>query len=134
MLKTAESGTGTPPIGNQALRIAMVAPPWFDIPPLGYGGTESVVANLVNGLVTLGHHVTLIASGEHRTKAQQFLRVYEKPPSELLGDPIPEMIVAVEAERYLRALEVDVVHDHTLAGPLHARFRRTNGGHDARSC
>ena len=33
------------------------------------------------------------------------------------------MIVAVEVERYLRELDVDVVHDHSLAGPLHARFR-----------
>ena len=123
MLKTTQTGQGTAPVGSGSLRIAMVAPPWFDIPPRGYGGTESVVGNLVNGLVEMGHHVTLIASGEDRTSAQRFLQVYEKPPSELLGDPIPEMIAAVEAERYLRDLDVDIIHDHSLAGPLHARFR-----------
>ena len=123
MLKTTQAGRVTTPVGSGSLRVCMVAPPWFEIPPRGYGGTESVVANLVNGLVDLGIHVTLIASGEHRTKAQEFVTVYDTPPSELLGDPIPEMIVAVEVERYLRDREFDVVHDHSLAGPLHARFR-----------
>ena len=42
------------------LRIAMVAPPWFSVPPKGYGGIESMVADLVDGLVAKGHHVTLI--------------------------------------------------------------------------
>jgi len=123
MFKTAQKELVASPVSLRPLRIAMVAPPWFEIPPVGYGGTESVVGNLVNGLVERGHHVTLIASGRHRTGAQEFLQIYEKPPSELLGDPIPEMIVAVEVERYLRELDVDVVHDHSLAGPLHARYR-----------
>jgi hypothetical protein len=29
-----------------SLRVAMVAPPWFDVPPDGYGGIEEVVAGL----------------------------------------------------------------------------------------
>ena len=30
------------------LRIVLVAPPYFDIPPKGYGGTEAVVADLAD--------------------------------------------------------------------------------------
>ena len=39
---------GTELVTNAAtadpLRIVLVAPPYFDIPPRGYGGTEAVVA------------------------------------------------------------------------------------------
>jgi len=33
------------------MRIAVVAPPFFSVPPEGYGGIESMVALLVDGLV-----------------------------------------------------------------------------------
>ena len=110
--------------GMPPLKIAMVAPPWFELPPRGYGGTEAVVAALVDGLVARGHEVTLVAAGEHRTAATAFHRVYDEPPTERLGTPIPEVIAAAEAARAIDDAEVDVVHDHTLAGPLLARGRR----------
>ncbi|HLV56854.1 MAG TPA: glycosyltransferase family 4 protein [Actinotalea caeni] len=106
------------------LHVAMVAPPWFELPPRGYGGTEAVVAALVDGLVDRGHQVTLVASGSHRTKATRFHRVYDVPPTERLGDPAPEVVAAAEAARVLADADVDLVHDHTLAGPLLARGRR----------
>ena len=34
------------PAGTQRLHIAMVAPPYFDVPPTAYGGIEVVVADL----------------------------------------------------------------------------------------
>src|SRR5256886_12053009 len=51
---------------HQRLRIAMVAPPWYELPPLGYGGLEVITAALVDGLVDRGHDVTLFGAG-HRT-------------------------------------------------------------------
>jgi len=105
------------------LRIGMVAPPWFELPPRGYGGTEAVVASLVDGLVDRGHEVVLVASGSHRTKATRFHRVYDVPPTERLGEPVPEVVTAAEAARVLAEADVDLVHDHTLAGPLVARGR-----------
>jgi hypothetical protein len=33
------------------MRILQIAPPWFSVPPTHYGGIESVVAELTNGLV-----------------------------------------------------------------------------------
>src|SRR5258708_33978771 len=61
------------PAGAQQMHVAMVAPPYFDIPPTGYGGIEVVVADLVDALVARGHKITLIGAGNHGTKAQQFI-------------------------------------------------------------
>ena len=46
-------------MSDKPMRIAMVAPPYYPIPPQGYGGIEAVVAMLVDGLVDRGHDVTL---------------------------------------------------------------------------
>ncbi|GAA1810292.1 glycosyltransferase family 4 protein [Nesterenkonia flava] len=106
------------------LRIGMVAPPWFELPPKGYGGTEAVVASLVDQLSLRGHEVTLVSSGFNGTRADQHISVFERPPSELLGQsPMPEVIAAAETARALESLDLDIVHDHSLAGPLLARGR-----------
>jgi len=112
---------GTEPLGS--LRIGMVAPPWFGLPPRAYGGIESVVSDLVNQLTLLGHEVTLIGAGRNRTAAHRFVRVFQTPPTESLGDPLPEVVNAATAAAALADLDVDVVHDHTIAGPLLARGR-----------
>jgi glycosyltransferase involved in cell wall biosynthesis len=106
-----------------ALRIAMVAPPWFELPPAGYGGIESLVADLVDQLADRGHDVTLIGAGRHLTRASRFVAVFERPPTERLGTPIPEVLHAAAVAEVLRDLDVDLVHDHTLAGPLLAGGR-----------
>jgi glycosyltransferase involved in cell wall biosynthesis len=105
------------------LRIGMIAPPWFSIPPSGYGGIESMVAGLVDGLVARGHHVTLVGAGAPGTLAQRYVAVYADPPSSRLGEPLPEVLQAAAAAEALEGAGVDVVHDHTLAGPLLARGR-----------
>ena len=46
------------------MRIAQIAPLAESVPPKLYGGTERVVAWLVDELVELGHDVTLFASGD----------------------------------------------------------------------
>ena len=45
------------------MRIAQVAPLYESVPPKLYGGTERVVSYLTEELVSLGHDVTLFASG-----------------------------------------------------------------------
>ena len=52
------------------MRIAQLAPLAESVPPKLYGGTERVVAWLVDELVELGHHVTLFASGDSRTRGE----------------------------------------------------------------
>ncbi|MGF1663189.1 MAG: glycosyltransferase family 4 protein [Kineosporiaceae bacterium] len=108
---------------HDRLRIAMVAPPWYSLPPRGYGGVEAVVADLVDLMVLRGHHVTLIASGDHSTAAHEVHRAYDEPPSERLGTPQPEVVQAAAAAAIVAELDVDLVHDHSLAGPLMARGR-----------
>jgi glycosyltransferase involved in cell wall biosynthesis len=105
------------------LHIAMVAPPWFEVPPPAYGGIEQVVGDLSHALVRNGHRVTLVAAGRDGTPAR-LLRTYDEPPSERLGETLPELVQAAAAARLLSDFDVDVVHDHTLAGPLTAPGRR----------
>lgn len=104
---------------QRPLRIGMIAPPWFEVPPSGYGGTEAVVAGIVDGLIALGHEVTLIGAGRRLTHATQFVAAFEKPPFEELGSSsLPEVVLAARAARVFAELELDIVHDHSLAGPL----------------
>ena len=70
-----------------------------------------------------GHEVTLMASGAHGTLAQKAYRVYDTAPSDRLGTPQPEVAQAAAAAALIDELDVDLVHDHSLAGPLTARGR-----------
>ena len=103
----------------------MVAPPYFDVPPTAYGGIETVVADLVDSLVARGHQVTLIGAGRHATRAQRFITTYDVGPADRLGEPMPEIVHAAKVAGILDTLDVDVIHDHTMAGPLMARGRLT---------
>jgi glycosyltransferase involved in cell wall biosynthesis len=103
----------------------MVAPPYFDVPPTAYGGIETVVADLVDSLVARGHKVTLIGAGNHATRAQRFITTYDIGPADRLGEPMPEIVHAAKVASILDTLDVDVIHDHTMAGPLMARGRLT---------
>ena len=51
------------------MHIAQIAPLTEAIPPKLYGGTERVVSWLTEELITLGHEVTLFASGDSITSA-----------------------------------------------------------------
>ena len=52
------------------MKIAQVAPLAESVPPKLYGGTERVVAWIVDELLNLGHEVTLFASGDSVTRAE----------------------------------------------------------------
>lgn len=107
---------------DEPMRIAVVAPPFFSIPPEGYGGIEAVVALLVDGLVDRGHDVTLIAAGEAGTKART-LTTFDEPQAERLGRPEPELLHATRVAEMLEDLAPDVVHDHSAIGPAFSRDR-----------
>lgn len=92
------------------MRIGMIAPPWFPLPPTGYGGIELVVSLLTEGLVRRGHQVTLFASGDSVTRAR-LSYVFSRAPSEQIATGFHlEVLHALEA--YSRAREFDVIHDH----------------------
>ena len=61
------------------MRIAQIAPLAESVPPRLYGGTERVVAWLIEELVALGHDVTLFASGNSHTARQARPRLAARP-------------------------------------------------------
>ncbi|WP_102145344.1 glycosyltransferase family 4 protein [Mycobacterium hubeiense] len=118
------------PDAAQPLRIVLVAPPYFDIPPKGYGGTEAVVADLADALVKRGHRVTVLGAGEPGTSAR-LIPLWERTIPERLGQPYPEVMHALKVRRAIEHLAatdgVDLVHDHTFAGPLNTPAYRALG-------
>jgi glycosyltransferase involved in cell wall biosynthesis len=95
------------------MRIAQVAPLAESVPPKLYGGTERVISWLTEELVSLGHDVTLFASGDSRTRAD-LVPVW--PRGLRLGrpktDPAIPQAALLEAIAD-RASEFDVIHCHT---------------------
>lgn len=92
------------------MRIAQIAPLAESVPPRFYGGTERVVAWLVDELVELGHAVTLFASGDSRTRG----RLHPVWPNALrLGqqrsDPMAATALLLEAISK-QAKDFDVIH------------------------
>jgi glycosyltransferase involved in cell wall biosynthesis len=98
------------------MRIAMVAPPWFPVPPPDYGGIELVCALLARGLEARGHTVTMFATGDSEPGVAVASEVAQHDPARLR---FPE----VEAHHLSFVLEhvheYDVIHDNsTVFGPL----------------
>jgi glycosyltransferase involved in cell wall biosynthesis len=100
---------------SQSMKIAVIAPCWFPVPPTGYGGIEWVVSLLADGLVDAGHDVTLFASGDSHTKAE-LAAIFPEAPSEWIGRSFWELRHVLHC--YERAGDFDVINDHS--GPFAA--------------
>ncbi|MDI6892730.1 MAG: glycosyltransferase family 4 protein [Actinomycetota bacterium] len=98
------------PGGERKLKIGMVAPVWERVPPTKYGGIELVVYLLTEELVKRGHEVTLFATGDSKTSAKLASVYHCRPPRELLGNPVPDLLHVTTA--YKRAAEFDIIHNH----------------------
>jgi glycosyltransferase involved in cell wall biosynthesis len=96
------------------MRIALIAPPWYPVPPAGYGGIEWVVALLADGLTDRGHDVTLFAPPGSTTKARLVSPLGERLPPDSIGNPWYEASHAMSA--YEGSERFDILHDHT--GPV----------------
>jgi glycosyltransferase involved in cell wall biosynthesis len=92
------------------MKVAVLSPVWFPVPPSGYGGIEWVVSMLADGLADAGHDVTLFASGDSHTQAKHEY-VFRRAPSERIGQTFWELQHALGC--FGRDGEFDVVHDHT---------------------
>jgi glycosyltransferase involved in cell wall biosynthesis len=112
----------TTPGAPEPLSIALVAPPFYEVPPAGYGGIEAVVAQLADGLVRRGHRVTLLAAAGSQTDAR-LVPTFDEPQWPRLGRPEPELLHAARVAELLAELQPDVVHDHSAIGPAFARDR-----------
>lgn len=96
------------------LKIAIVSPPWFPVPPPGYGGIELVVSILAEGLHRRGHDVTLFASGDSVTETR-LVSVFAEAPYRLIKENVYlENIHSLAA--YEMAQEFDIIHDHDGTG------------------
>lgn len=113
------------------MRIGLICPVWFPVPPEAYGGIERVVALLADGLVADGHDVTLFASGDSHSRAR-IDSVFQTAPSEWIGHTFWELQHAAHAFR--SSTDCDVIHDHTgllglaLGGLLDVPFCHTVHG------
>lgn len=63
---------------KKKLKIAIVSKLWEETSPDSRGGTGSSIGLLVDGLVKRGHHVTLFASGDSKTRAQKLISIRPK--------------------------------------------------------
>ena len=107
------------------LRIAVVAPPWYELPPEGYGGIEAVCATLVDQLVDNGHDVTVFGVGRRCGTAGRFVSLIAEPQYLRLGEAMPAALYAARVKQALSDGDFDVVHDHSPCGPLTAPGRAT---------
>ena len=96
------------------MRIGLIAPPWVPVPPPGYGGTELVIDTLARGLSDLGHDVELYTVGSSTCPVTR-LSSFDAAP-EPMGTSVEEAAHVLGAYDALRG--VDVIHDHTVLGPL----------------
>src|SRR4051794_4231612 len=76
------------------MRIAQIAPLAESVPPKLYGGTERVVSWLTEELVSLGHEVTLFATGDSVTSAH-LIPVARRALR--LSRPLPDPAIAMAA-------------------------------------
>src|SRR5204863_5118980 len=107
-----------------AVRVAMVVPPWYEVPPVGYGGLEVIVGALVDGLVGRGHEVTLFGAGNRTGTRARFVSTTGQLQAPRLGELMPAILHTARVNRLIDEGEFDVVHDHTTDGPMTAAGRR----------
>ena len=95
------------------MKIGIIGPIWYNIPPSKYGGTESVVYNLTNGLSKRGHEVTLF--GPDTSKVEAKLHGTIKKPVFEMGMDWNNNITAQMyhvTEAFDRVEEFDIIHMH----------------------
>ena len=103
------------------MKVGLIAPPWIPVPPTSYGGTEVVVDNLARGLTARGHDVRLFTVRESTCPVTR-LWFFEHgvQPTGTTVEEAAHVLAAYDA-----LADCDLIHDHTVIGPLTwARTRR----------
>lgn len=94
------------------------------VPPPAYGGTEGVVDCLARGLHDLGHDVLLVTTGDATCPVPR-AALLEKAEGMRIGSSVPELRHVLYA--YGAVADCDIVHDHTMLGPVLAHARGETG-------
>ncbi len=109
--------------------IVLVAPPWYPVPPHGYGGIELVVGLLGEALRDAGQRVTLLAAEGSQPDA---IALAPRSWQADLGGPDERLRELTYATRVAHTLQqlgtVDVVHDHCGFSTLVAACMTGTGG------
>src|SRR5829696_4057529 len=95
------------------MRIVLVAPPWFPVPPPAYGGIELVVAVVAEEFERCGHHVTVVATGDSQPRGTLRAALDSAPANGAIGNAFVEARHALAA--YGDMGDADIVHDHSGA-------------------
>ncbi len=103
------------------MKIGVIAPPWVAVPPPLYGGTEVVIDHLCRGFANVGHDVRLFTTGDSTCAVER--RWLHRDAIGTNGSMLDELGHVQAA--YAELADCDVIHDHTLLGPLWAHTRRT---------
>lgn len=103
--------------GGSSMRIGLIVGPWFTVPPEKYGGTERVVDALARALVAAGHEVLLATASDSSCPVPQLPGFGPSEPEDV-GLTLSELAHVIRAYREMGG--VDIIHDHTVAGPLYA--------------
>jgi len=121
------------------MRVGIVAPPWVPVPPPKYGGTEQVIDGLARGFLDAGHDVLLWTTGDATCPVPRAWILDEAPG--ITGLVTTELHHAIEGHRALAAWGADVIHDHSLTGPVAAptihripTLTTLHGSFDAPAC
>jgi glycosyltransferase involved in cell wall biosynthesis len=99
------------------MRIGIIAPPWGPIPPVLYGGIELIVDQLATGFQEQGHDVLLFTTGDS-TCAVPRRHHLDQSEGSRMNHTAPEVRHVLAAYEAMREWGADVIHDHTLAGPV----------------
>ncbi|WP_263998879.1 glycosyltransferase family 4 protein [Mycobacterium yunnanensis] len=102
---------------QKPLKIGLLSPPWATVPPPGYGGTESVVFQLAQGLTAAGHDVVLYATGDSTAPVPL---LYATATAEWDRRGSGEVELPHVMGGYEALAGCDIIHDHTLLGPAWA--------------
>ena len=106
-----------------SLRVLVNAGPWLPVPPVGYGGIETVVATLVPELRRLGVEVALATVGPSTLEVDHVVAPLDSPRFASVAAPYNQVSGIAHAHMHgvlgwLRDHEVDLVHDHLeVVGP-----------------
>jgi len=121
VLRVAAATIGRPRSRREVsvVHVVQITPPWYPIPPTGYGGIERVVHDLTEGLIAVGHRVTLLAPAGSRTSARLIETVPAGIGLDLSEAEKRDHFLATGPLAYdiVRDLRPDVVHDHTDYSP-----------------
>lgn len=70
---------------------------WQTVPPQGYGGIQWVNANLIDGLLELGHEITLLGAPGSVSNSRSLIVVDAATPGQI--------------EEWLTTHQIDIIHD-----------------------